>query len=147
MTSDESFSGDEFTPEQWERISAHIRARGMTFEVFLPESQADWLRAKIAAGVFNDAKAAFVAFKDLQELDQHPEVRRSLLNAMLQDGIDSGPGISMEEFREQHRARLREYANSEPPASSRRDALNSHAAELNAEMSDTLSFQSSSADG
>jgi hypothetical protein len=34
-TSDEPFSSDEFTAEQWERIRAHIRARGMTFEVFL----------------------------------------------------------------------------------------------------------------
>jgi Arc/MetJ-type ribon-helix-helix transcriptional regulator len=115
MTTDESFSGDEFTPEQWARIRAHIRARGMTFEVFLPESQAEWLRTKIAAGVFEDAKeAAFIAFKDLQELDRHPEVRRAMLN----DGIDSGPGISMEAFREQHRAMLREYANTEPPPTS-----------------------------
>ena len=117
MASDESFSGDEFTPEQWDRIRAHIRARGMTVEVFLPESQADWLRAKIAAGVFEDAReAAFIAFKDLQELDRHPEVRRALIAAMLRDGIDSGPGISMEEFREEHRAMLRKYANTEPPS-------------------------------
>ena len=61
------------------------------------------------------SEAAFVAFKDLQDLDRHPEVRRALLAALLQDGIDSGPGISMEEFREQHRAMLREYANTEPP--------------------------------
>jgi len=57
MASDESFSGDEFTPEQWERIRAHIRARGMIFEVFLPEAQANWLRAKISAGVFADGPA------------------------------------------------------------------------------------------
>jgi hypothetical protein len=45
----------------------------MTFEVFLPESLGNWLRAKLVAGVFSDAKeAAFVAFQYLQELDQHP---------------------------------------------------------------------------
>ena len=67
--------------------------------------------------MFQDARqAAFIAFKDLRELDRHPEVRRALLTAMLRDGIDSGPGISMEEFREQHRAMLREYANTEPPS-------------------------------
>ncbi len=119
MTSDESFNGDEFTPEQWERIRAHIRARGITFEVFLPESQAEWLRTKIAAGMFEDAKeAAFMAVKNLQELHRHPEVRQALLAAMLNDGIDSGPGISTEEFRRQHRAVLREYANMEPPLTS-----------------------------
>jgi len=115
-TSDEPFSSDEFTPEQWERIRAHIRARGMTFEVFLPESQAEWLREKLAAGVFTDAReAAFVAFQNMQELDRHPEVHKVLLTAMTQDGIKSGPGISFEEFREQHRAQLRKYAITEPP--------------------------------
>ena len=62
-TSDEPFSSDEFTAEQWERIRAHIRARGMRFEVFLPEPLADQLLNKLAAGVFKDApEAAFVAF-------------------------------------------------------------------------------------
>jgi hypothetical protein len=51
-TPDEKFSSNGFTTEQWERIRAHLRARGTTFEVFLPETQAEWLRAKIAAGVF-----------------------------------------------------------------------------------------------
>jgi hypothetical protein len=34
---------NQFTPEEQERIRAHIKAREMTFEVFLPESLADWL--------------------------------------------------------------------------------------------------------
>lgn len=38
----------EFTPEEWERIRAHIRARGMTFEVFLPEHSAERVRARLA---------------------------------------------------------------------------------------------------
>ena len=59
MASEKSFSGDE---EQWGRSRARIRTRGMTFEVFLPDTQADWLRAKIAGGVFKDAReAAFIA--------------------------------------------------------------------------------------
>jgi hypothetical protein len=58
-------SPHEFTPEQEARILANTRARGMTFEVFLPESMADWLRAKIAAGMFTSpGEAAFVAFQD-----------------------------------------------------------------------------------
>jgi hypothetical protein len=43
---------NQFTPEEQERIRGHIKARGMTFEVFLPESLADWLRATLAACVF-----------------------------------------------------------------------------------------------
>jgi antitoxin HicB len=80
----ETDSSDALTLEQRERIRANIRARGMTFEVFLPESLADWLHKKIAGGVYTDARdAAYLAFQDLRELDRHPEVRRELLAAMI----------------------------------------------------------------
>jgi antitoxin ParD1/3/4 len=109
---------DGFTPEEQKRIQAHIRARGMSFEVFLPESLADWLRVKIAAGVFTDpAEAAFVAFQDLQELDRYPEVRKALLDATLRASLeDRRPGISLDEWRAKQDARLREYAGTQPPA-------------------------------
>jgi hypothetical protein len=114
----EKLSSEEFTPEQWERICAHIRARGMTIEVFLPEPLADWLRGKLAAGVFKDpGEAAFVAFQDLRELDRHPMVRKQLIRAISSASASSPrPGISFEEWRKQNQARLREYANTEPPA-------------------------------
>jgi hypothetical protein len=68
----------EFTAEQQARIQAHIRARGMTFEVFLPESLTNWLHTKLAEGAFSDAKeAAFIAFQNLQKLDRHPEPERA----------------------------------------------------------------------
>jgi Arc/MetJ-type ribon-helix-helix transcriptional regulator len=107
---------NEFTPEEWERIRAYIQTRGMTFEVFLPESSAEWLRAKLAAGLFRDAnEAAFVAFRDLQELDRHPKVREQLLKAMLEESLrDPRSGISLEQLRTEHRARLREWANGTP---------------------------------
>ena len=110
---------DEFTPEEWERIRAHILARGMTFEVFLSESSAEWLRAKLAAGLFRDAaEAAVVAFRDLQELDRHPQVRKKLLEAVLDERLsDPRPGISIEQFQSERRARLREWANSTPSSS------------------------------
>ena len=111
------FSSEEFTPEQWERICAHIRARGMTIEVFLPEPLANWLRGKLAAGVFKGpGEAAFVAFQNMRELDRHPAVRKTLIKAMAKASADSPrQGISFEEWREQNQARLREYANTEPP--------------------------------
>jgi len=80
MGSDEIAKGEQLRLEERERI----RARGMTFEVFLPEAIANWLREKIAAGVFKDpAEAAFVAFQDLRVLDQHPSIHQDLLKATI----------------------------------------------------------------
>jgi hypothetical protein len=81
----------EFTPDEEARIQRRIRKRGMSFEAFLPEGIADWLRTKLAAGVFESAReAAFVAFQDLIELDRHPKVRQQLLTAMLAHFIHEG---------------------------------------------------------
>lgn len=50
------------------------------------------------------------------ELDRHPKVRAQLLKAMLDASADDPhPGITIEEFRAKHHARLREYASTEPP--------------------------------
>ena len=89
----------EFTLEEQARIQRRIRERGMTFEVFLPEDMADWLREKLAAGVFDSAStAAFVAFQDLIELDRHPEVRQQLMSAMVDASEnDPSPSIPAEE--------------------------------------------------
>ena len=89
----------------------------MTIEVFLPEPLANWLRGKLAAGVFKGpGEAAFVAFQNMRELDRHPAVRKTLIKAMAKASADSPrQGISFEEWREQNQARLREYANTEPP--------------------------------
>jgi hypothetical protein len=106
-----------FTPEEDARISAHVRARGLTFEVFLPEGIADWLWEKFEAGAYkNPGEAAFVAFQDLRELDRHPAVRTQLLKAMINAAAeDPRPGITIEDWRAKHRATLREYASTEPP--------------------------------
>jgi predicted RNase H-like HicB family nuclease len=117
-TKNDPAESEAFTMEQHERNRANIRARGMTVEVFLPESLADWLREKIAAGVYADAKeAAYLAFQDLRELDQHPQVRRELLTAMIKDSL-AAPGrtYSPAEVRSELRAMVREYANTEPPS-------------------------------
>jgi antitoxin HicB len=58
-----SAAADDHAPEalsvkQRARIRANNRARGMTFEAFLPESLADWLRKKIADGMYTDATEA-----------------------------------------------------------------------------------------
>ena len=109
---------DALTLEQRQRITANLRARGMTFEVSLPESLANWLREKLASGVYSDAReAAYIAFQDLRELDRHPEVRRELLTAMIQDGLKGAEqGYSVEEVRAAIRAERRKYADTEPPS-------------------------------
>lgn len=108
-----------FAPEEQERIRAHVRARGMAFEVFLPETLANWLRERISAGVYKDpGEAAFVAFQGLQELGRHPEVRKQLLAAMLdagRSGLESGETMTLEEWRARHQAKLKEWARTEPP--------------------------------
>ena len=116
--SDAATAEHPFTPEEDARIRDHIRARGLTFEVFLPEGIADWLWQKLEAGVYKDPKeAAFIAFQDLMELDRHPAVRSQLLKAMLAASAgDPRPGITIEEWRAKHDAKLREYASTEPPA-------------------------------
>jgi len=102
-----------FTPEEDARISAHVRARGLTFEVFLPEGLADWLWQKLEAGVYKDPKeAAFIAFQDLMELDRHPAVRAQLFKAMVNAAADDPrPGITIEEWREarRHTPRVRQH--------------------------------------
>jgi Uma2 family endonuclease len=115
--SDATRPNDEFTPEERARIQAHIRARGMTFEVFLPESLANWLRAKLTEGVFSDTKeAAFVAFQDLRDLDEQPQIREQLLNAVTEDRLgDQRPGIPAEQWIEAQRARWRRWAETETP--------------------------------
>jgi hypothetical protein len=83
MGSDETATGGQLRLED----KAPIGARGMTFEVFLPEAIGNWLRGKIAAGVFKDpAEAAFVAFQEMRELDQHPSMRREVLKATVNAG-------------------------------------------------------------
>jgi antitoxin ParD1/3/4 len=117
MASEETAKEQPFTPEEQERIRAQIRSRGMAFEVFLPEAIANWLREKIAAGVFRDpAEAAFVAFQEMRELDQHSSVRQELLTAITQTkAADLGEGVLMEEIRTKLQAQLREFADTDPP--------------------------------
>lgn len=116
--SDATTAETPFTPEEDARITAHVRARGLTFEVFLPEGIADWLWQKLEAGVYKDpAEAAFLAFQDLMELDRHPAVRAQLLETMVTAAADDPrPGITIEDWRAKHQATLCEYASSEPPA-------------------------------
>jgi antitoxin ParD1/3/4 len=102
----------DLTSEEQERVSRRIRERGLTFEVFLPEGIANWVKDKVAAGIFESpAEAAFVAFQRFIELHEHPEVEKQLLRAVLEDRInDPRPGIPAEQFHAEFEARIRKMA-------------------------------------
>jgi antitoxin ParD1/3/4 len=99
----------ELTPEEEERVRRKIRERGSTFEVFLPEGIADWVKAKVAEGLFEDpAEMAFVALQRFIELCEHPEVEKQLLKAVLEDSMnDPRPGIPAEQVFADLEARVR----------------------------------------
>ena len=101
-----------FTPEEEERIKRRIRERCLTFEVFLPEGLADWLKGKIADGTYESAgEAAFVAFTELSELDAHPQVRLQLLKAKIQGALDDPtPPILAEEVFDRLDKRMEDLA-------------------------------------
>lgn len=107
-----------FAPEEEERIRRRVRERGMSFEVFLPEGMADWLRDKLAAETFESpAEAAFIAFQQMIELDRHPTVKRQLLTATIQASIeDPRPSVPAEEVFAQLKAKLWDLAASDPDA-------------------------------
>jgi hypothetical protein len=123
---DEDFSGRVFettlkdsvdmsidlTPEEEERVRRKIRERGLTFEVFLPEGIANWLKARVAEGAFEDpAEMAFVAFQRFIELYEHPEVEKQLLHAVLDESMnDPRPGIPAEQVHAELEARIRKLA-------------------------------------
>ena len=102
----------DLTPEEEERVRRKIRERGLTFEVFLPEGMADWVKEKVAAGVFTDpAEAAFVAFQSFIDLYEHPEIEKQLLKAVLEDSMnDPRPGIPADQVLADLDAKMRELA-------------------------------------
>jgi Arc/MetJ-type ribon-helix-helix transcriptional regulator len=102
----------DLTPEEEERVRRRLRERGLTFEVFLPEGIADWVKEKVAAGMFDDpAEAAFVAIQRLIELYEHPEVEEQLLKAVLEKRMnDPRPGIPAEQVFAELNAHIRKLA-------------------------------------
>ena len=100
------------TPEEEERVRRKIRERGLTFSVFLPEGIADWVKARVADGTFQDpSEAAFVAFQRFIELWDHPEVEEQLLLAVLDKRKnDPRPGIPAEQVFAEMEAKIRKMA-------------------------------------
>jgi antitoxin ParD1/3/4 len=83
---------------------------GLRFEAYLPPGLAVWVISLVEQGIFHSpSEAVFVAMQSFRELDQHPDVKRELLNRTLQTRVasaDEGGGIPAEQVM----ARLRELA-------------------------------------
>jgi hypothetical protein len=74
---------------------------GLAFEAYLPPGLADWVIGLVEEGVFHSpAEAVFVAMQSFRNLEEHPDVKRELLNRILQTRIDAaeqGKGMSGED--------------------------------------------------
>jgi len=63
---------------------------GLRFEAYLPPGLAEWVIGLVEQDVFHSpSEAVFVAMQSFRELDDHPDVKRELLNRAIQKGIDS----------------------------------------------------------
>ena len=61
-----------------------MAAGGLRFEVYLPPPLASWVIKLVEQGVFNSpSEAIFVAMQTFEDLEQHPEVKREFLRAVL----------------------------------------------------------------
>ena len=61
-----------------------VAAGGLRFEAYLPPPLASWVIELVEQGVFNSpSEAVFVAMQTFEDLDQHREVKRELLGAVL----------------------------------------------------------------
>jgi hypothetical protein len=74
---------------------------GLAFEAYLPPGLADWVIGLVEEGVFHSpAEAVFVAMQSFRDLEEHPDVKRELLNRILQTRIEAaeqGRGMSGED--------------------------------------------------
>ncbi len=63
---------------------------GLRFEAYLPPSLAAWVVSLVEQNIFHSpSEAVFVAMQSFRELDQHPDVKRELLERTLQHRVVS----------------------------------------------------------
>jgi antitoxin ParD1/3/4 len=74
---------------------------GLIFEAYLPPGLAAWVIGLVEQEVFHSpAEAVFVAMQSFRELDEHPDIKRELLERTLQHRVTSaekGGGMPAEE--------------------------------------------------
>ena len=107
----------QYGTEEPEQLPAPAHVGATSFEILLPEDLAAWLREKIAHGVYRDAReAALLAFQDMQELDQYPEVRLRLFDATIQALLDDpDPSVPAEQILAELRAQTRDWGRPKAP--------------------------------
>jgi antitoxin ParD1/3/4 len=63
---------------------------GLRFEAYLPPSLAEWVVSLVEQEIFHSpSEAVFVAMQSFRELDQHPDVKRELLERTLHNRVAS----------------------------------------------------------
>ena len=81
-------------------------------------SQATWILELVERGDFIDpAEAIFVLMQEVQELQQHPDVKLALLKKRLDEGVaqlDRGESISGDEAMANLKERLESHTQSSP---------------------------------
>lgn len=66
-------------------LREQARAGGLRFEAYLPPDLADWLLARIEAGVFADpSEAVFAMLGEARDLELHDDLRGELLRRRLE---------------------------------------------------------------
>jgi len=80
-------------------LREQAKAGGLRFSVYLPPGLAEWLLGLVEKGTFIDpSEAVFVLLQEAQELEPHHDLRRELLNRILQAAEnDPRPGSPAEE--------------------------------------------------
>lgn len=90
------------------RLKAQAAEGGLRFEAYLTPDTAVWLLELIEKGTFLDPQeAAFVIFKEAQDLHPHADLRHELLKRMIQASIDDPrPSLASEEVLAQLKQRM-----------------------------------------
>lgn len=103
---------------QAQALKTQAAESGLRFDAFLVPSQATWILELVERGDFIDpAEAIFVLMQEVQELQQHPDVKLALLKKQLDEGIaqlDRGESISGDEVMANLKERVKNYTQSSP---------------------------------
>ena len=103
---------------QAKALKTQAAESGLRFDAFLVPTQATWILELVERGDFIDpAEAIFVLMQEIQELQQHPDVKLALLKKRLDEGInqrDRGESISGNEVMANLKERVKKHTQSSP---------------------------------
>ena len=114
---DEAFADNYAERDQAKALREQARARGLSFEAYLPPDMADWLLERVEQGHFVDpSEAVFAIVWNFMDLEPHKELRSELLRRTLDcslEDVKAGRVYDADEVFEELR---RELAKPRPEA-------------------------------